>query len=95
MDESEATAPVDAQMEHDTEMEIFSSNDIVLNSTNDAEVVAMDVNGLKERLASTDMTQLGSHDLVMVHEQLNSMMASVVLALKAKCRTSPTRPGNT
>ena len=78
----------------DTEVQSFSSNATVLDSTNDAEVIAMDISGLKERLASTDLTQLGSHDLVEVHEHLNSMMASVVLALKAKCRTSPKRAGN-
>ena len=94
MDEPKGPSQREPQAEHDTDMEIFSSKDTILDSTNDAEVIAMDISGLKERLASTDLTQLGSHDLVKVHEQLNSMMASVVLALKAKCCTSPKRAGN-
>ena len=48
-----------------------------------------DMKDIKQRMTPTVLSQLPSHQLVDLHQQLNEMMTSVVIALKSKCAASP------
>ena len=48
-----------------------------------------DMKDIKQRMTPAVLSQLPSHQLVDLHQQLNEMMTSVVIALKSKCAASP------
>ena len=48
-----------------------------------------DMKDIKQRMTPSVLSRLPSHQLVDLHQQLNEMMTSVVIALKAKCASSP------
>lgn len=48
-----------------------------------------DMKDLEVRMSEGVLARLPSHQLVEMHQQLNRMMTSVVIALKSKCAASP------
>ena len=48
-----------------------------------------DMKDIKQRMTPAVLSRLPSHQLVDLHQQLNEMMTSVVIALKSKCASSP------